>query len=117
MYRAYVTDENVRLAERLSEDYNGMQLPPETPPWNGAVTAKCERCLPFRCGTDTRPARPEGGSVDDLTYICRHCSRRWWQFNSHYHFWKEVTELEEWNQIRRWQIMLNGGFGMPGDGQ
>lgn len=119
MYEGHTTPENVALAERLMDDYHSMELPAEPIPWKEAseFQHRCHLCSHFASSTDRRPAHPENGNIFNLTHLCLRCGRRWWQYNSVYHLWQHVTDPVEWDTLRRQQIMLNGGFGLPGADQ
>jgi hypothetical protein len=95
---------NLPLAEKLLRD-PGMELPPEEIPWEDNPRS-CSDCERFG-HSDSAPR------TDDLAYICPYCHRRWWQFNDYYHLWKHVTSREEWDEIRRQQILKDAGYGFP----
>jgi hypothetical protein len=103
--------EHVKLARKLCEEPR-MQLPPEEIPWDIAVE-ECPKCENFEHSNDRSPAVPPNGDVGDLTHICPHCHRRWWQFNDYYHLWKNVTDPDEWDAIRREDILKRAGFEPP----
>ena len=114
-YTEHPSKENDALAQQLMENYHTMTLPPEAVPWNDKP-AHCTHCEHLERNSERRPARPKDGDVNDLSHVCPHCQRRWWQFNEYFHFLKHVTNPAEWDTIRRQQIMINAGFGMPGAG-
>lgn len=117
MYQDYPSQENNALAQQLMNDFHSMKLPEETPPWKESLSGKCKHCEQLESSHSNMPKHPEGGSVNDYSHLCPHCGRRWWQFNSHHHLWKHITHPGEWDGIRRNQIMINGGFGIPGGDQ
>lgn len=102
---------NLPLAEKLLRDPR-MELPPEDIAWLVAPPA-CSYCQSFEHSYDEKPAVPIGGSCHDFSYVCRHCGRRWWQFNDYYHLWKHVTNHAEWDSIRRQQILKDAGYEFP----
>jgi hypothetical protein len=102
---------NMPLAEKLLRNPR-MELPPEDMAWVVAP-AICSYCKPFEHSHDEKPAVPIGGSCHDFSYVCRYCGRRWWQYNDHYHLWKHVTNRDEWEEIRRQQILKDAGYGFP----
>lgn len=106
--------ETKSLAEQLIDDYR-MELPPEDIAWN-ASPGSCGLCEILEHSHQGKPGLPPGG-YDALSYVCTECGRRWWQFNTHFHLWKNVTDPGEWDGIRRWQIIKDAGYPLPGEGQ
>ena len=56
----------------------------------------CQNCNNLRHSGSTHPAVPHGGSCNTVLYICPFYKRRWWQSNTHYHLWQQVTSDKEW---------------------
>ncbi|MDB5258807.1 MAG: hypothetical protein JWO73_15 [Candidatus Taylorbacteria bacterium] len=98
----------VDLAEQLLQNRD-MELPPEAFPWNKSRT-KCMTCWPLSQSTSQNPTIPVGGTRDDRTYICSGCHRRWWQYNAESHHWRNVTDKDEWDEVRKQSILLDAGF-------
>jgi hypothetical protein len=59
----------------------------------------CENCNSFRNSYDKKPAVPINGSCNDILHICPIDRNRWWQYNTYYHLWKQVTSDQEWENL------------------
>lgn len=60
---------------------------------------RCTNCQNLRHSHAKRPAVPSGGDVFDRLHVCPNDNNRWWQFNNHYHLWKQVTSEAEWESV------------------
>lgn len=61
---------------------------------------ECSNCDALDHSFDQRPAVPLGGSCTDILHVCPVCGKRWWQFNTHFHLWKNVADDREWEALR-----------------
>ncbi len=61
----------------------------------------CQNCNKLRHSTDHNPAVPLGGTCNTLLHICPNDGRRWWQMNTYFHLWQQVTSEREWQALRR----------------
>lgn len=52
----------------------------------------CDKCKHIGESYDGKPFIPAGGSCNDSTYICTCCAQAWWQYNGHFHLWREVPK-------------------------
>lgn len=95
---------NLEYAKMLQVDFL-MELPPETIPWRNKWVIDCQICKLFAESNEQKPACPPNGSIDDFTFVCQHCGRRWMQHIEMYHIWRHVTDKAEWQAIRRQQIL------------
>jgi hypothetical protein len=68
----------------------------------------CRNCLALSRSNDREVAVPDGGNCNNITHVCPHDGRRWWQSNTHFHIWQQVTDPLEWQVVRSW--------GEPGGG-
>lgn len=59
----------------------------------------CENCKNLRHSFDKQPAVPINGSCNDESHVCPNDGNRWWQYNTYYHLWKQVTNTKEWLNI------------------
>lgn len=64
-------------------------------------TKDCENCKALKHSTDTKPAVPLEGTCNDVLHTCPNDNTTWWQFNTHYHLWKQVTSHAEFTSLRR----------------
>ena len=71
---------------------------------NASCSPGCTNCKSLRRSYDGRPAVPLGGSSSDRLHVCPNDGNWWWQTNSHFHHWKQVTENEEWAILNRPQM-------------
>jgi hypothetical protein len=101
-------EDSLTLADKLVRNPR-MELPPESVPWS-LGDDNCPNCAPFRTSNKGRPALPPDGDYHDLTHVCGVCNRRWWQFNTFYHFWSHVGNPNEWDEIRRQRILTDAGY-------
>jgi hypothetical protein len=62
-------------------------------------SSNCENCKSLRASYDGKPAVPLGGTCNDVNHVCPNDGNRWWQYNTHFHLWKQVTANSEWNVI------------------
>ena len=60
----------------------------------------CENCNNLRHSCDSKPAVPKGGRCNDRLHICPFEGNIWWQFNTHFHLWKQVTSGAEWKALQ-----------------
>lgn len=60
----------------------------------------CENCENLRHSYDGAPTVPKGGRCNDILHICLNDGERWWQFNTYYHLWKNVTDPREWQVLQ-----------------
>lgn len=51
----------------------------------------CEKCEHIQHSHDSKPFAPPSGSCNALVYACG-CGTKWWQFNGHYHLWREIPD-------------------------
>jgi len=61
----------------------------------------CENCKKLRHSFDGAPAVPIGGSCNTKLHVCPYDGNRWWQFNGHFHLWKQVTAPSEWDNLQK----------------
>mgnify|MGYP001566837222 FL=1 len=69
-----------------------------------AVTAcepNCENCKSLRHSYDGKPAVPIGGTCNIILHICSNDGNRWWQSNTYYHLWNQVTSSREWEGLQK----------------
>src|SRR3989344_5885661 len=67
----------------------------------------CANCKALRESHDKKPAAPLNGSCNSILYTCPNDGNRWWQSNTYYHLWQQVTDPEEW------KILVREGYGRP----
>lgn len=60
----------------------------------------CENCNNLRDSSDRKPGVPLGGNCNTVLHVCPHDGRKWWQSNTHYHMWQQVTSEREWNSLQ-----------------
>lgn len=68
-----------------------------------ACAPNCENCKNLRRSSPTRPGVPIGGDCNTRLHICPHDGNHWWQTNSHFHLWSQVTSMNEWALLNRSQ--------------
>ncbi len=56
----------------------------------------CSNCNGLRHSCDKRPAVPIGGTCNTILHTCPKDGNKWWQFNSFFHLWQQVTRPREW---------------------
>lgn len=102
------TPVDMDLANKLMRGCQ-MQLPAEEVPW---VTSwpDCALCVELTNSGPKNHVCPHGGTVDDFTYVCPACGRRWKQFIVHAHLWRHVTDYLDWQALRRQQIIIDAGL-------
>lgn len=61
----------------------------------------CENCNSLRRSYDQKPAVPLGGTVNTILYTCPKDGRRWWQSNTFFHLWQQVTSEFQWQALCR----------------
>jgi hypothetical protein len=81
---------------------------------NTNCSPDCENCKRLRHSYDGAPAVPTGGSCNDELHVCPNDGNRWWQTNSHFHLWKQVTHDREWEVLNRPRERCSeeSGFGL-----
>jgi len=72
---------------------------------NAACVLNCRNCNSLRGSTQEQPALPAGGDPYILLHTCPDDGNRWWQFNDHFHLWKQVTDPDEW------AVLVRHGYG------
>jgi len=74
----------------------------------------CENCKSLRYSYDGKPAVPIRGSCNDILHTCPNDSNRWWQTNTHFHLWQQVTSEREWESLNRprQEYSEESGFGI-----
>lgn len=60
----------------------------------------CENCDSLRDSNERRPAVPANGSCNDVLHTCPTDGNRWFQFNTHFHLWKQITSDREWSDLK-----------------
>jgi hypothetical protein len=61
--------------------------------------AHCQNCKNLRRSNDEKPAVPAGGSSIHVLHVCPYDGNRWWQSNTHFHLWQQVTRDSEWDSL------------------
>lgn len=59
----------------------------------------CENCDRLDHSCDTKPAVPDGGTCNDILYVCP-CGQRWWQYNTHFHLWQRANTDRQWEGLK-----------------
>ena len=72
-----------------------------------ACVPNCSNCKALRESHDRKPAASLNGSCNSILYTCPNDGNRWWQSNTYYHLWQQVTDPEEW------KILVREGDGRP----
>lgn len=68
---------------------------------NPSCEPHCANCQMLRRSHDKSPAFPMGGkSYNDRLHTCPLDGSKWWQFNTHFHLWKQVTCQQEWKTLQ-----------------
>lgn len=70
--------------------------------------SNCDNCNKLRRSYDDAPAVPLGGTCNTVLHICPNDGRRWWQSNTHFHLWQQVTDDREWDGLHRQQSDMGG---------
>jgi hypothetical protein len=105
-------EDSMSLGDKLARDWH-MELPPEEIPWTeGKGECSCLKTL-NGCRPRKQDASTANCNSDDLAYICTLCGRRWWQYNTHFHLWKHVTNPNEWDSVRRQHHFIKAGYEFP----
>jgi hypothetical protein len=63
--------------------------------------ADCGNCNALRESYDERPAVPKGGNCNTRLHVCPTDGRRWWQMNTHFHLWQQVTSDRDWEILNQ----------------
>jgi hypothetical protein len=66
-----------------------------------ACAPNCNNCKNLRHSHAEKPAVPIRGSCIDILHVCPNDGNRWWQFNTYFHPWKQVTDTKEWESLNR----------------
>ncbi len=61
----------------------------------------CANCQRLRQSASTAPAVPTGGTCNDHLHTCPNDGNRWWQSNTHFHLWQQVTSQHEWQVLQK----------------
>ncbi len=61
----------------------------------------CPNCKNLRNSCSTRPAVPMGGDCNTVLHQCPRDGNRWWQGNTYFHLWQQVTSEREWESLNR----------------
>ena len=75
----------------------------------------CENCNNLSNSFDGKPAVPLMGSCNSVLHVCPHDGRRWWQSNTYYHLWQQVTSRTEWEVLLRTQAQSPRRCGLGED--
>ncbi len=59
----------------------------------------CWNCKALRESSTRSPAVPIRGTCNDTLHTCPFDGNRWWQSNSHFHMWHQVTSDSEWDAL------------------
>jgi|GEM_PF-2139044 len=66
-----------------------------------ACNPDCENCNTLGNSFDEKPAVPHDGRINDILHTCPYDGNRWWQCNSHFRLWKQVTSDSEWESLQK----------------
>jgi hypothetical protein len=64
----------------------------------------CQNCNSIRDSYDLKPAVPMGDNCNARLHICPNDGRMWWQSNTYFHLWQQVTDPREWEVLLRKQM-------------
>jgi hypothetical protein len=66
-----------------------------------SCSPNCCNCANLRHSSSKGPAVPVNGNSYDRLHVCPYDGNRWWQANSHFHLWQQVTSDEEWRILNK----------------